>query len=123
MKIFVLLVTLQTVLICAWADNENISGMATWYENDNFFVREETANGEIVDEEAMTCATRPLIPFGTVLRVTNAENGKSVFVRVNDRMPPRQSPVIIDLTKKAFSEIEDPETGIIKVVVENVYPG
>ena len=46
----------------------------------------KTANGEIYDMNAMTCAHREL-PFNTVLRVTNPDNNLQVSVRVNDRGP------------------------------------
>ena len=46
----------------------------------------KTANGEIFNMNAMTCAHKTL-PFNTVLRVTNLANGKNVQVRVNDRGP------------------------------------
>jgi len=46
----------------------------------------ETANGEKIDPQALTAAHRTL-PFGTMLRVTNLETGRTVTVRVNDRGP------------------------------------
>lgn len=45
-----------------------------------------TANGERYNHGALTVAHRSL-PFGTVLRVTSAHNGRRVIVRVNDRGP------------------------------------
>jgi rare lipoprotein A len=45
-----------------------------------------TANGEIFNQNALTCAHKTL-PFHTKLRVTLLETGKSVVVRVNDRGP------------------------------------
>ena len=45
-----------------------------------------TASGEIMNPNAMTAAHRTL-PFGSVVRVTNLDNGRSVTVRVNDRGP------------------------------------
>jgi rare lipoprotein A len=46
----------------------------------------KTANGERVTSSALTAAHRTL-PFGTMIRVTNVGNGRSVVVRVNDRGP------------------------------------
>jgi rare lipoprotein A len=46
----------------------------------------KTANGERVTWNALTAAHRTL-PFGTMVRVTNLGNGRSVLVRVNDRGP------------------------------------
>ena len=45
-----------------------------------------TANGERYNHGALTVAHRTL-PFGTLLRVTSAHNGRRVLVRVNDRGP------------------------------------
>jgi rare lipoprotein A len=49
-------------------------------------VGRRTANGERYDRTAMTAAHKTL-PFGTVVRVTNPRNGRSVDVRINDRGP------------------------------------
>ena len=59
-------------------------GIASWY-GPGFYGR-RTANGEILQKGAFTAAHRTL-PFGTIVRVTNLENGRSVNVRINDRGP------------------------------------
>src|SRR5271170_3098855 len=58
-----------------------------------------TATGERVVPSAMTAAHRTL-PFGTMVRVTNTSNGRSVVVRINDRGPFVKGR-IIDLTPGA----------------------
>lgn len=45
-----------------------------------------TSNGEVFDMYKLTCAHKTL-PFNTMLKVTNPDNGKSIVVRVNDRGP------------------------------------
>ena len=50
------------------------------------FAGRTTASGERYDPDALTMAHRTLA-FGTLVRVTNAENGRSVELRVNDRGP------------------------------------
>jgi rare lipoprotein A len=50
------------------------------------FAGRTTASGERYDPGALTMA-HPTLPFGTLVRVTNAENGRSVELRVNDRGP------------------------------------
>ena len=45
-----------------------------------------TSSGEVFDMNKLTCAHKSL-PFNTILKVTNEDNGKSVVVRVNDRGP------------------------------------
>jgi peptidoglycan lytic transglycosylase len=56
----------------------------------------KTASGEGTDSEGMTAAHRSL-PFGTIVRVTNSQNDRSVLVRINDRGPFTRARVI-DLT-------------------------
>lgn len=60
------------------------TGVASWYGEQ--FHGKLTANGETYDMHDFTAAHRTL-PLGTVVRVTNLDNGKSVEVRVNDRGP------------------------------------
>lgn len=76
-------------------------GTASWY-GPGFHGR-KTASGERFNQKDMTAAHRSL-PFGTVLKVTNIANGKSVDVKVNDRGP-FIGGRIIDLSKAAASEI------------------
>lgn len=63
---------------------ETFEGLASYYGAD--FHGKPTASGETYDMYALTCAHKTL-PFGTMLQVTNLENGASVVVRVNDRGP------------------------------------
>jgi len=66
----------------------------------------------------LTAAHRTL-PFGTRLRVTNVETGRSVTVRINDRGPyiPGRS---VDLSYSAADTIGMVERGVTKVKVEVV---
>ena len=57
------------------------------------------------------------MPFGTIVKVTNEANGKSVIVRINDRGPYIKGRVI-DLTKAAFGSIESINKGVTKVKLE-----
>lgn len=72
-------------------------GRASWYGS--VFQGRETASGEDFDMNAMTCAHRSL-PMGSMVKVTNLRNHKSVVVRVNDRGPLPQSR-IVDLSYAA----------------------
>ncbi|MBI2453586.1 septal ring lytic transglycosylase RlpA family protein [Candidatus Peregrinibacteria bacterium] len=67
---------------------------------------------------AMTAAHKTL-PFGTIVRATNMNSGKSVLVVINDRGP-FVTGRIIDLSKSAFSAIENPGTGVVSVQLEVV---
>ena len=59
-------------------------GRASWYGG--YFQGRATASGENYNMSDLTCAHRSL-PIGTLIRVTNLDNHKSVVVRVNDRGP------------------------------------
>ena len=61
-----------------------ISGVSSWY-GPNFHGK-LTANGEVYDQYGVTAAHKTL-PLGTVARVTNIDNGKSIILRINDRGP------------------------------------
>ncbi|RRD38254.1 septal ring lytic transglycosylase RlpA family protein [Leptotrichia sp. OH3620_COT-345] len=76
----------------------------------------KTANGEIFDTYKLTAAHKTL-PFGTRVRVTNVNNGKSVVVRINNRGPYAKGR-IIDLSQAAFSKIASLSKGIVKVKLE-----
>ncbi|ESY87829.1 septal ring lytic transglycosylase RlpA family protein [Mesorhizobium australicum] len=73
-------------------------GRASWYA-----LHSRTASGERMNPSAMTAAHRTL-PFGTKLRVTNKNNGRSVVVRINDRGPFIKGRVL-DLSKGAAGQL------------------
>jgi rare lipoprotein A len=75
-----------------------------------------TATGERVVASGMTAAHRTL-PFGTMVRVTNTSNGRSVVVRINDRGPFVKGR-IIDLTPGAAHAIGC--SGLASVTVDVV---
>ncbi len=66
-------------------------GRASWYGED--FQGQQTASGEDFDMNQLTCAHRSL-PLGSLIRVTNLRNHKTVVVRVNDRGPMPQNRVV-----------------------------
>ena len=70
------------------------------------------ANGLRFNQWAMTAAHKTL-PFGTIVRVTNKSNGKSVIVTINDRGPYIKGRTI-DLSRGAFQKIAPLKQGIIK---------
>lgn len=76
-------------------------GEASWYGPG--FNGKKTANGETFNMYKLTAAHKKL-PFGTKVKVTNLQNGKSVIVRINDRGPFVKGR-IIDLSKKAAQQI------------------
>jgi rare lipoprotein A len=78
----------------------------------------KTASGERFNSGSMTMAHKTL-PFGTMVKVTNVKNGKSVVVRVNDRGPSTPDR-IGDLTSGAASKIRMIRTGVIDAKLEVV---
>lgn len=80
----------------------------------------KTASGETFNMYSLTCAHKTL-PFGTILRVTNLSNKKSVDVRVNDRGPFVKGREL-DLSKAAAIKLDMVKTGTARVKIEIVNP-
>lgn len=95
---------------------ENRSGWLP-FNSDRFHGR-RTANGEHYDKEGLT-ADHPHLPFGTVLRVVNLSNLRSVEVRVNDRtrLPGGR---ILDLSRRAARELGMGSRGLARIAIEVV---
>ncbi|MFH7018112.1 septal ring lytic transglycosylase RlpA family protein [Flavobacterium sp. FlaQc-47] len=88
------------------------------YYHDKFTGR-KTASGTRFDNNKLTAAHKKL-PFGTILKVTNKINQKSVIVKVNDRGPFINGREI-DLSKKAFMDItSNKKSGGMIVTIEIV---
>jgi rare lipoprotein A len=94
-------------------------GNASWYGVP--FNGRRASNGEIYDMYKLTAAHRTL-PFETMVRVTNLNNGKSTTVRITDRGPFVENR-IIDLSLAAGREIESIGPGVVPVRVEVLTPG
>ncbi len=94
-------------------------GNASWYGIP--FNGRRASNGEIYDMYKLTAAHRTL-PFETMVRVTNLNNGKSTTVRITDRGPFVENR-IIDLSLAAAREIESVGPGVVPVRVEVLTPG
>ena len=83
----------------------------------NKFNGRKTASGKRFSNNKYTAAHRKL-PFGTILRVTNEENGQCVLVEITDRGPFLRGREI-DLSKRAFMEIaSNKNSGSIIVKLE-----
>jgi rare lipoprotein A len=92
-----------------------IRGIASWYGG--HFNGRKTANGETYDMHAMT-ACQPDLPFGSIVRVINHKNKRSVVVRINDRgdlIDPRR---VIDLSWGAAEKLAMTQDGLARVDVE-----
>ncbi len=99
-----------------YEEGDTQSGLASWYGEP--FHGRKTSSGETFDMYEHTAAHRTL-PFGTVLRVTNLENGREVTVRVNDRGPFVRGR-IVDLSYAAAKELRMMGSGVAKVEIEVV---
>ena len=93
-------------------------GMASWYGS--AFQGRTTASGEDFDMNDLTAAHRNL-PLGTLLRVTNLRNKRSVIVRVNDRGPVPEDR-IIDLSYAAAQQLSFETRGLAQVKLEVLPP-
>lgn len=89
-------------------------GDASWYGNP--FHGRRASNGEVYDMYKLTAAHRTL-PFETMVRVTNLNNGKTTTVRITDRGPFVDNR-IIDLSQAAAREIESIGPGVVPVRIE-----
>ncbi|MGZ3592072.1 MAG: septal ring lytic transglycosylase RlpA family protein [Thermodesulfobacteriota bacterium] len=89
-------------------------GIASWYGAD--FHGKQTSSGEVYDMHQLTCAHNTL-PLGTMVMVTNLENGKSVELKVNDRGPFVKER-IIDVSYAAAQMLGMWEKGTAPVKVE-----
>jgi len=93
---------------------ESAEGLAAFYADSLHGKR--TASGEAYDKGALTAAHRHL-RFGTVVRVLNLENRRSVDVRINDRGPFGSAERIIDLSRAAAEELDMIRAGVVRVRV------
>lgn len=91
-------------------------GKASYYSRRATGAR--TASGSRIHHDSLTCAHRTY-PFGTLLKVTNLRNNKTVVVKVTDRGPHTRGR-IIDLSYGAARALGMLSQGIAMVEVEKV---
>jgi rare lipoprotein A len=103
-----------TVLPVGWTGRQ--SGLASWYGPGLYGRR--TASGTVHTGAALTAAHRSL-PFGTRVRVTNLNNGRTVVVVVDDRGPFVRGRVI-DLSLAAARRLGMVRDGVVPVRLEVV---
>jgi rare lipoprotein A len=91
-----------------------LEGLASWYGGK--FHGRLTSSGEVFDTNEMTAAHKTL-PFGTMVKVTNLDNGKTAIVKINDRGPFVEGR-IIDLSRAAADALGMVGQGVAKVSLE-----
>lgn len=89
------------------------TGIASYYAGR--FDGRRTASGEIFRNDALTAAHASL-PFGTVVLVTCLERGRSVVVRITDRLPAKRA--VIDLSQSAAKQLKMITAGLTRVKVQ-----
>jgi len=99
------------IIFCAFFLNATAQ-TATFY-HDKYEGR-KTANGDIFHQDRMTCASNDY-PIGTLLRIFH--NGKSIDVRVNDRLK-NGTKNVIDLTSFGFGLLADTSKGRLKIKIK-----
>ena len=96
-----------------------IHGLASWYGGGERLHR-RTASGTRTDPAACEAAMWD-VPFGTAVKVTNRQNGRSVIVRITDRGPAHRLRMrVIDLSRRAFRMLAPLRQGLIPVTVERI---
>jgi rare lipoprotein A len=90
-------------------------GLASWYGG--VFNGRKTASGELFDMYAMT-ACHPTLPFGSLVKVVNRTNKRSVVVRITDRGDLVDEGRVIDLSYAAAQQLAMTESGLAKVDLE-----
>ncbi len=114
-SLFVLLAFCPSSIL---AQRATVRGNASYYA-DKFHGR-RTASGEIYNKDSMTCAHLKY-PFGTILKVRNPQNNKTVYVRVTDRGPYLKSR-IVDLSRAAARELDIIRAGFSMVEITPYFP-
>ena len=108
MKYSVLLFIMTVLYVPSYGSEQ---GLASWYGGK--FHGRRTANGEVYDMNRLSAAHLSLT-FGTLVKVTNLDNGMFTIVRINDRGP-FVTGRIIDLSRAAAEEIGMIGSGIAMV--------
>ena len=120
MKIFFIIMSLifvvpaQAEIRASWYSSASLKKEGTWKTSKGI-----QANGQPFNENALTAACR-MYPLGARIRVTNARNGRSVVVKVTDRIGKRFATTRIDLSKAAFQKIADLDQGIVPITVRRL---
>jgi rare lipoprotein A len=105
-----------SLIVCfsSCAPKTTETGKASYYADK--FKGRPTSSGEIFRQHKRTAAHKTL-PFGTKVKVTNLENGRTVRVRINDRGP-FVAGRIIDLTKRAARKLKMVDAGVSNVEIK-----
>jgi rare lipoprotein A len=116
LAISILVLAFLAFPLAAQSELIKLEALASYYGDE--FQGRPTSSGEIFDMNGYTCAHKNL-PFGTMLEVTNLENGRKTVVRVNDRGPfvaGRE----LDVSKAAAYDLGMVATGTARVSIRKI---
>lgn len=92
-----------------WTEDGRQYGKASWYNDHG----DRTANGERFNMNALTAA-HPSLALNSLVEVKNVHNGRTITVRINDRLPTYHERVI-DLSAAAFQKLDHLGRGLMDV--------
>lgn len=101
----------------SYTHNSYKEGVASYYNNK--FNGRKTATGDIFTNNGYTAASNHF-KLGTYVKVTNLVNGRSVYLKINDRMGHRSR--VIDVTFQAAKDLKFVNSGLTQVKIEVVQP-
>lgn len=104
----------QAEIRASWYSEQSLKREGTWKTSKGI-----QANGQPFNENALTAACR-MYPLGARIRVTNIKNGKSVVVKVTDRIGKRFATSRIDLSKAAFQKIASLDQGVVPITARRL---
>jgi len=107
------------LLGCSGSRRFTQEGKASYYSNK--FQGKKMANGQPYRKGKLTAAHKTL-PFGTKIKVTNQQNGKTVKVKITDRGPHVKGR-IVDLSLKAARRVDLVKAGVAPVKVKVIRMG
>jgi len=108
-------------ILARYAPPDGMEGVARYYKHK--YNGRKTSSGEIYSSKKLTAA-HPTLPLGTLVKVVNPANNKSVIVRINDRCRGNEKS-LIDLSLSAARELDIIKQGAANVriiAVENDNP-
>src|SRR5215510_88241 len=106
------MLSMMSMAVIAVAQTEE--GVASFYSDK--FQGKKTSSGEVYDKTGLTASHKKL-PYGTKVKMSNAANGKSVVLAVNDRMAAKNK-AVIEVSRHAAEELGFVKTGKATVTVE-----
>jgi rare lipoprotein A len=100
--------------------DNSITGIGSYYDYDLQRSDQKCRSNSCYSMSNLTCASRDF-DRGTMLKVTNLDNGKEVVCRVNDYGPELSTGRILDLSSYSFSQISELKLGLVNIKIDPLY--